>query len=206
MQTEDIQQLEDQTEQWHDGFERMYQSVKLSYAQLSKRKTSVQDPRLKCRPLEAIGDSWIRHGEEIAENSPKLGRIQSILLLLLLLLRKVRLTWMVIATSLISLGHAETQISGHMDILTEQLNNNYLRLLRDSRECYKEYLEIRRKLEMRRLDYAANLSRLQKAKKEKPQLEQLLQQSRIKYEETESELLRQMVQLDEYKVCDPILS
>ncbi|CDH55585.1 hypothetical protein RO3G_06765 [Lichtheimia corymbifera JMRC:FSU:9682] len=175
LQTEDIQQLEDQTEQWHDGFERMYQSVKLSYAQLSKRKTSVQDPRLKCRPLEAIGDSWIRHGEEIAENSPKL------------------------ATSLISLGHAETQISGHMDILTEQLNNNYLRLLRDSRECYKDYLEIRRKLEMRRLDYAANLSRLQKAKKEKPQLEQLLQQSRIKYEETESELLRQMVQLDEYK-------
>ena len=73
LQTEDIQQLEDQTEQWHDGFERMYQSVKLSYAQLSKRKTSVQDPRLKCRPLEAIGDSWIRHGEEIAENSPKLG-------------------------------------------------------------------------------------------------------------------------------------
>lgn len=72
---------------------------------------------------------------------------------------------MVIATSLISLGHAETQISGHMDILTEQLNNNYLRLLRDSRECYKEYLEIRRKLEMRRLDYAANLSRLQKAKR-----------------------------------------
>lgn len=107
----------------------------------------------------------------------------------------------IIATSLISLGHAETQISGHMDILTEQLNNNYLRLLRDSRECYKDYLEIRRKLEMRRLDYAANLSRLQKAKKEKPQLEQLLQQSRIKYEETESELLRQMVQLDEYKVC-----
>ncbi|KAI7878808.1 hypothetical protein K492DRAFT_170594 [Lichtheimia hyalospora FSU 10163] len=175
LQTEDIQQLEDQTEQWHDGFERMYQSVKLSYAQLSKRKTSVQDPRLKCRPLEAIGDSWIRHGEEIAENSPKL------------------------ATSLISLGHAETQISGHMDILTEQLNNNYLRLLRDSRECYKDYLDIRRKLEMRRLDYAANLSRLQKAKKEKPQLEQLLQQSRIKYEETENELLRQMVQLDEYK-------
>ncbi|KAI9313388.1 hypothetical protein BX666DRAFT_2030185 [Dichotomocladium elegans] len=181
LQTEDIQELENQTEQWHEGFERMYRSVKKAYAELAHRKqtTTAQETTVKPPPLHAIGDSWTRHGNEIAKNSPKLG--------------------MWLCDALKRLGEAEIEISAQMERVTVQLNDSYLQLLRDSRKCYDEYREIRKKLEMRRLDYAANLGRLQKAKKEKPQLEQILQQSRIKYEETENDLLQHMMLLDDYK-------
>ncbi|KAI9495020.1 hypothetical protein BDB00DRAFT_815522 [Zychaea mexicana] len=175
LQTEDLQELEDQLDTWHEGFEQMYQTIKLSHAQLSKTKTLIQESRTKHTPLSAIGDAWLTHGSEIAGSSPKLG------------------------AALSNLGEAEMNIAVYFDQLTLQLGTDYLTLLRDSRACYHKIVELRRKLETRRLDYAAHLSRLQKAKKEKPQLEQLLHQSKMKYEETQRDLLTKMIELEQFK-------
>ncbi|KAI8138872.1 hypothetical protein BJV82DRAFT_280222 [Fennellomyces sp. T-0311] len=175
LQSEDLQELEEQMDEWHNGFEQMYQTIKLSHAQLAKTKNLVQESRSKYTPLQAIGDAWACHGKEVADSSPKLG------------------------SALVSLGEAEMDISTYFDQLTLQLGTDYMQLLRDSRTCYSKIVELRKKLETKRLDYAAHLSRLQKAKKEKPQLEQLLQQSKIKYEDTQRELLTKMIDLEQYK-------
>lgn len=65
---------------------------------------------------------------------------------------------------------------------------------------YKEYQSLRKKLESRRLDYDAKMGRLQKAKKEKPEWEQEMQASKLKYEETEYDLIQKMVYLQDYEV------
>ena len=115
--------------------------------------------------------------------------------------RKSKTNPMVIkGTALQNLGEAESNIATHFDQLTLQLGTNYLTLLKESRHCYHKIIELRKKLETRRLDYAANLSRLQKAKKEKPQLEQVLQQSKMKFEDTQRELLSKMIELEQFKV------
>ncbi|KAG2219789.1 hypothetical protein INT45_008880, partial [Circinella minor] len=175
LQTEDLKELEDHLDEWHAGFETLYQTIKHSHAELAKTKNLVEDSRLKYTPMQAIGDIWSCHGKDIIEYSPKLG------------------------TALQNLGEAESNIATYFDQLTIQLGTNYLTLLKESRHCYHKIVELRKKLETRRLDYAAHLGRLQKAKKEKPQLEQILQQSKMKFEETQRELLSKMIELEQFK-------
>ena len=65
---------------------------------------------------------------------------------------------------------------------------------------YKEYDSLRKKLTSRRLDYDSKLNRLNKAKKEKPELEQEMQAARMKYEDTEHDLIQKMAYLQEFEV------
>lgn len=65
---------------------------------------------------------------------------------------------------------------------------------------YKDYDALRRKLELKRLDYDSKLNRLHKAKKEKPELEQEMQAARMKYEETEHDIIQKMAYLQEFEV------
>ncbi|KAI9253392.1 hypothetical protein BDA99DRAFT_540643 [Phascolomyces articulosus] len=175
LQTEDLKELGDHLDEWHAGFETMYQTIKHSHAELAKTKNLIEDSRTKYTPMQAIGDAWHSHGKDIVDSSPKLG------------------------TALQNLGEAEGHIATYFDQLTLQLGTDYIHLLKESRTCYHKIVDLRRKLETRRLDYAAHLSRLQKAKKEKPQLEQVLQQSKMKFEDTQRELLSKMIDLEQYK-------
>jgi hypothetical protein len=59
-------------------------------------------------------------------------------------------------------------------------------------------------LESRRLDYDAKLSRVQKSKKEKPELEEELRAAQYKYEETVHELEAKMSYLLDFEVCLPV--
>jgi exonuclease VII small subunit len=64
----------------------------------------------------------------------------------------------------------------------------------------KNYKHLKGKLESRRLDYDAKLNRLQKSKKEQPQLEEDMRAAAQKYEETLAELETIMISLNSCEV------
>lgn len=102
--------------------------------------------------------------------------------------------------ALINLGQTETRIAALQEALAQDIHTGYLTTLENGLAEYKEYDSLRKKLASRRLDYDSKLNRLNKAKKEKPELEQEMQASRIKYEDTEHDLIQKMAYIQEFEV------
>lgn len=102
-----------------------------------------------------------------------------------------------------SYGQAESRIAMLQEDYLNAVKEDYMDTLERGMQEYREYLNLRKKLESRRLDYDAKLSKLQKAKKEKPELEQEMQASKMKYEETEYDLIQKMMYLQDFEVSDP---
>lgn len=99
-----------------------------------------------------------------------------------------------------NLGEIESRIAMLQEELCSIIKDDYMATLEVGLHEYKEYQSLRKKLESRRLDYDAKIGRLQKAKKEKPEWEQEMQASKLKYEETEYDLIQKMVYLQDYEV------
>jgi hypothetical protein len=64
----------------------------------------------------------------------------------------------------------------------------------------KEYDQLKKKLENRRLDFDAKLNQVQKAKKETPQLEEATRVAQSKYEETMTALTNKMIEINSTEV------
>jgi hypothetical protein len=107
--------------------------------------------------------------------------------------------------ALINLGQAESKIAALQESLANDVRMGYIKTLDEGNRLYKEYDHLKKKLLSRRLDYDAKLNRLSKAKKEKPELEQEMQASRIKYEETEHQLIQKMAYIQEFEVISIII-
>lgn len=102
--------------------------------------------------------------------------------------------------ALINVGQIETRISALQESFANEIKINYMNTLEGGIKDYKEYDSLRKKLASRRLDYDSKLNRLNKAKKEKPEQEQEMQAARIKYEDTEHDLIQLMACLQEFEV------
>ncbi|KAF7723964.1 hypothetical protein EC973_001480 [Apophysomyces ossiformis] len=174
LQTEDFQRLEVETEQKRVGFEKVHEAAQLQYSHLSKKKPSPEDAKQKMYPMEIFATCWSSHGDAFPMDSA-------------------------LGVALINYGDAETRISTLQEDFATHMKENYMAMLERGLQEYKEYQNLRKKLESRRLDYDAKLSRLQKSKKEKPELEQEMHAAKMKYEETEYDLLQKMVRLQEFE-------
>lgn len=102
--------------------------------------------------------------------------------------------------ALINLGQTETRIAALQEALANDIKTGYMTTLENGLQEYKDYDYLKKKLTSRRLDYDSKLNRLNKAKKEKPELEQEMQASRIKYEDTEHDLIQKMAYIQEFEV------
>ncbi|KAF7732125.1 hypothetical protein EC973_006380 [Apophysomyces ossiformis] len=174
LQTEDFKRLEAETEKRREGFEKLYEAAELTHAYLSKKKPSPGDAKTKSMPLEALGHCWVSHGC-VRPTDSDLGLV------------------------LMNLGNAEAKIAAFQEEFSNTIKDGYMETLEHGLKEFKEYSAMKRKLESRRLDYDAKLSRLRSAKKEKPEWEQEMQASKIKYEETERDLIEKMELLQEYE-------
>lgn len=105
-----------------------------------------------------------------------------------------------IVKALLECGRLEILISKQLDQMPSYLHDHYLTKLEECKWLYKEYQELRKKLEYRRLDYSSSLNRLQRAGDEKPEIEQLLQLARVRYEETLDQMLDKVAELENWKV------
>ncbi|KAL0090018.1 hypothetical protein J3Q64DRAFT_1879139 [Phycomyces blakesleeanus] len=101
--------------------------------------------------------------------------------------------------SFVNYGQATTLVAHLQEEFALSMKEVYIATLQRGQIEYKEYSALRKKLESRRLDYDAKLGRLQKSKKEKPEWEQEMQASKMKYEETEYDLIQKMVALQEFE-------
>ncbi|KAI9266483.1 hypothetical protein BDA99DRAFT_505805 [Phascolomyces articulosus] len=174
LQTEDFQRLEADTERKRTGFEKIHGASELVYGQLSKKKVSPEDGKTKVYPCDALGSCMMNHGGAFQEDSA-------------------------LGAALLSFGQVESRIAVLQEDFSCSLKEDYIGTLEHGLAEYKEYLALKKKLESRRLDYDSKLGRLQKAKKEKPELEQEMQASKLKYEETEYDLIQKMVYLQEFE-------
>lgn len=101
---------------------------------------------------------------------------------------------------MINFGQAQSKLGGLQEDFADTMKNDYLEKLEEGLTMFKEYSNLRKKLESRRLDYDAKLGRLQKSKKEKPELEQEMQASKMKYEDSEYDVIQKMAALQEFEV------
>ncbi|KAI9032741.1 hypothetical protein CLU79DRAFT_727703 [Phycomyces nitens] len=174
LQTEDFQRLEIETERRRAGFDRVVEAIDVSHAQLSKKKPSPEDAKIKISPMESLGACWSHYGDSFDTDSSA-------------------------GASFVNYGQATTLVAHLQEEFALSMKEVYIATLQRGQIEYKEYLSLRKKLESRRLDYDAKLGRLQKSKKEKPEWEQEMQASKMKYEETEYDLIQKMVALQEFE-------
>lgn len=81
-------------------------------------------------------------------------------------------------------------------IQAQKVKETYLNKLDNILEDQQEYEYLKKKLENRRLDFDAKLNQVQKAKKEKPQLEEETRSAQSKYEETLTKLSNKMIEIN----------
>ncbi|KAI8059453.1 hypothetical protein BC940DRAFT_313711 [Gongronella butleri] len=173
-QTEDFQQMEHDTDAKKAGFDKVFEAADAFQHHLAKKKPSPEDGKTKCPPLEALANCWLQYAATFSDDA-------------------------VLGATMINVAHGELQISHLHDEYAASMRDQYVNLLQHGVHAYKDYGTLKKKLESRRLDYDAKLARLQKSKKEKPEWEQEMQAAKMKYEETEYDLIQKMVALQEYE-------
>ncbi|KAI9300405.1 hypothetical protein BJ944DRAFT_244227 [Cunninghamella echinulata] len=174
LQTEDFQQLVIETENRRSEFEKVHEATEQVFHQLTKKKPSPEDNKTKCSHWEALANCWISYGKTFPDDS-------------------------LLGTTLINFGQTQGRLASFGDMFTYQLKDGYMITLQQGLQLYKDYSALKKKLESRRLVYDASLSKLQKSKKEKPEFEQEMQAAKIKYEESEYDLIQKMVAIQEYE-------
>lgn len=80
------------------------------------------------------------------------------------------------------LGETQRQLGEYQIEYSQTLKSCFLVHMEALLELLKDYQQIKKKLKMRRLDYDAKLNKMQKSKKEKPEYEEEVQASQLKYE------------------------
>lgn len=122
----------------------------------------------KATPIDHLGTVMMSHGEEFGSDNP-------------------------FGDCLIKLGIGHQKVASFQDEFVAKLSEGYMESLDRALASMKEYQSQRKKLESRRLAYDAALNKLQKAKKEKPQVEEELRAAKAKYDDTSEDVQNRMI-------------
>ncbi|KAI8354600.1 hypothetical protein EDC96DRAFT_516653 [Choanephora cucurbitarum] len=174
LQTEDFQRLEVETERKRIAYEKLHASAVLLQSQLVKRKISPEDNKSKRLPNDMVGVCMTNYGNEFTDDAA-------------------------LGVASINFGQAQSKLASLQEEYADSMKSIYLEKLDDGLTQFKEYQQLRKKLESRRLDYDSKLGRLQKSKKEKPELEQEMQAAKLKYEDSEYDVIQKMAALQEFE-------
>ncbi|CAB4409498.1 unnamed protein product [Rhizophagus irregularis] len=98
---------------------------------------------------------------------------------------------------LVRFGNANEKIAKAQMEYVSRVRDDFLFGLSSSIEEFKQYQQLKRKLESRRLDYDAKLNKVQKSKKEKPELEEEMRAAKEKYEVTMEDINNKMFALND---------
>ncbi|KAI8065005.1 hypothetical protein BDF21DRAFT_346446 [Thamnidium elegans] len=149
--------------------------------QLAKKKPSPEDNKSKRLPTDILGVCLLNYGNEFTDDAP-------------------------LGSALINLGQSQSKLASFQEDYSDNIKTEYMEKLDEGLALFKDYANLRKRLESRRLDYDAKIGRLQKSKKEKPELEQELQASKMKYEDAEYDVIQKMISLQEFEDehCDAL--
>ncbi|RJE19917.1 BAR domain protein [Aspergillus sclerotialis] len=135
---------------------------------ISKRNEG--DDKEKTLPIANLGSSMVAHGDDFDANS-EYGRCMNMF------------------------GKTEERLARIQEAYIAQATSTYLESLERSLAQMKEYQAARKKLDNRRLNYDTSLSKMQKAKKEDFRVEEELRTQKVKYEESNDDVYRRMMDI-----------
>ncbi|KAI1258456.1 BAR-domain-containing protein [Xylariaceae sp. FL1019] len=169
--SDDFKMLETEMALRHDGMDRLHKSMNTYVKSLSRRAEGYEDKE-KGLPVSCLGRTMMTHGEDFDQDSE-------------------------FGNCLIAMGRANERISGIQESYVAHATSYWLEGLERSLAMMKEYQAARKKLENRRLTYDASTAKVQKAKREDFRLEDELRASKAKYEESEEDVYRRMMDIKE---------
>ncbi|RYP40863.1 hypothetical protein DL767_001344 [Monosporascus sp. MG133] len=154
-----------------DGMERLQKSMNAYTKSLSRRGENFEDKE-KGLPVSYLGRTMIAHGEDFEPDSEY-------------------------GNCLIAMGRANERIAGIQEAYVANATSCWLEGLERQLAMMKEYQAARKKLENRRLGYDASSAKMQKARREDFRLEDELRAAKVKYEESNEDVLRRMQDIRE---------
>ncbi|KAF5388481.1 hypothetical protein D9757_004716 [Collybiopsis confluens] len=189
--TEGFEELEQDVELRRGGIERLFLASKGYHHSLTKKKDNLAlDEPEKLLPLDTLGVVMINHGEEFPEESE-------------------------FGSSLIKLGRAHCRIAILQETYAITFRDNFVTSIEKFGDEIKEYDQMKKKLESRRLiasnpldfslSYDAAISKVDKSKnskkeKERKEAEEELDKARARYEETEEDIRAHMHSIQENEI------
>lgn len=168
--SDDFKAMESEMQLRQDGMEKLHTTMNVYVKSMSKRKEA--EDREKMLPLDVLSHAMIAHGEEFESDS-------------------------VFGNCLINMGQANEKIARLQDSYVTKASETWLESMERSLTQMKEYQAARKRLESRRLAYDATLTKIQKQKREDFRVEEELRAQRIKYEESNEDVLRRMTDIQE---------
>ncbi|CAG8469419.1 4229_t:CDS:2 [Paraglomus brasilianum] len=160
--TYEFKELQQKADARNNGYEKILTTTNSYLKTIGKKKTSFDD-RSRSLPIESLGAAMRVFGEELGSDSE-------------------------FGVALVKFGIANEKIaSAQLEYLT-RVKDEFLDGVNAVTADIKLYQALKKKLESRRLDYDAKQNRVQKSKKEKPELEEEMQAAKQKYEETLEDL------------------
>ena len=153
--------------------DRMQQSTSAYIKSLSKRDQG--DGKEKQLPVAWFGTTMVSHGDDFEPDS-EFGQ------------------------SLLGLGRANERIARMQETYCANATSSWLESVERSLVQMKEYQAARKKLEQRRLAYDTASAKMQKSKKEDYRMEEELRSQKAKYEESNEEVYRRMLDIKEAEV------
>ncbi|RIA98630.1 hypothetical protein C1645_75958 [Glomus cerebriforme] len=169
--TDEFQELQQKTDARHSGIDKLHGATS-SYIKIMSKKTDSIEEKSKVLHLESLGNTMKVYGEEIGTDTPY-------------------------GMGLVKFGTANEKIADAQLEYVSRVRDDFLFGLSSSIEEFKQYQQLKKKLESRRLDYDAKLNKVQKSKKEKPELEEEMRAAKEKYEVTMEDINNKMFALSD---------
>lgn len=182
--SDEFQEFERDIELRRQGIERLHATSEAYHASLLKRKPTTdplpregQSPKDVFLPSEALGLVMSQHAEDTFELGATNDRRFPELLG--------------------KFGRAREKVSAAQELYAEKLERTYMPQIREALDVTKEYNEIRKKLDSRRLTLDAVSRKLKASKKENPALEQEVENAQARFDEIQEEVHEQMIAVQE---------
>lgn len=153
--------------------ERLGQSSNAYVKSMSKRDQG--EGKEKQIPVGWFGSTLVSHGDDFEPDS-EFGQC------------------------LLGLGRANERIARVQETYCANATSSWLESVERSLTQMKEYQAARKKLEQRRLAYDTATAKMQKSKKEDYRMEEELRSQKAKYEESNEEVVRRMLDIKEAEV------
>lgn len=152
------------------GMERLQQSANAYILSMSRRDQG--DKKEKQIPIGHFGSTLVSHGDDFEPDS-EFGQC------------------------LLSLGRANERIARMQETYCANATSSWLESVERSMIQMKEYQAARKRLEARRLAFDTASLKMQKSKKEDYKMEEELRSQKAKYEESQEDVYRRMLDIKE---------
>ncbi|KAI3608785.1 bar domain-containing protein [Moniliophthora roreri] len=179
--SEEFLELEKDIELRRAGNERLFFASEAYHHALKKKKDNLalDDPE-KLLPIDILGIVMITHGEQFGHDST-------------------------FGSSLVKLGRAHCKIATLQEAYALTFRDTYFASIEKFGDELKEYDQMRKRLESRRLSYDAALSKAEKIKnskkeKDRKEAEEELEKAKARYEETREDVRAHMHLIQECEI------